>query len=92
VQGWINHVRYADTWGLRRHVLEPFLLKPGDSLAVNGKYYASIGDHLAPRGNAFVYEYDPEKKQFRLLADVRKILGGNTLRVMEAAERVSAAK
>lgn len=22
VQGWINHVRYADTWGLRRHVLK----------------------------------------------------------------------
>lgn len=22
VQGWINHVRYADTWGLRRHVFE----------------------------------------------------------------------
>jgi hypothetical protein len=21
VQGWINHVRYADTWGLRRHLL-----------------------------------------------------------------------
>jgi RNA-directed DNA polymerase len=21
VQGWINHVRYADTWGLRKHVL-----------------------------------------------------------------------
>lgn len=21
VQGWINHVRYADTWGLRDHVL-----------------------------------------------------------------------
>jgi hypothetical protein len=21
VQGWINHVRYADTWGLRTHVL-----------------------------------------------------------------------
>src|SRR5262245_40383661 len=32
----------------------------GDSLAVNGKYYASIGDHLAPAGNGFVYEYDPE--------------------------------
>jgi len=31
VQGWINHVRYADTWGLRRHVLEPFVLKPGDT-------------------------------------------------------------
>lgn len=21
VQGWVNHVRYADTWGLRQHVL-----------------------------------------------------------------------
>ena len=25
VQGWINHVRYADSWGLRRHVLDPFV-------------------------------------------------------------------
>ena len=25
VQGWINHVRYADSWGLRSHVLEPFV-------------------------------------------------------------------
>ncbi|MCP4934079.1 MAG: RNA-dependent DNA polymerase [bacterium] len=24
VQGWINHVRYADTWGLRRAVLRKF--------------------------------------------------------------------
>jgi hypothetical protein len=24
VQGWVNHVRYADTWGLRRHVLDRF--------------------------------------------------------------------
>ncbi len=46
----------------------------GDSLAANGKYYASIGDHLAPAGNAFVYEYDPAKKQFRQLVDVRKLL------------------
>jgi hypothetical protein len=22
VQGWVNHVRYADTWGLRRHVFD----------------------------------------------------------------------
>jgi hypothetical protein len=21
VQGWINHVHYADTWGLREHIL-----------------------------------------------------------------------
>lgn len=25
VQGWIAHVRYADTWGLRRHILERFV-------------------------------------------------------------------
>jgi hypothetical protein len=30
VQGWINHVRYADTWGLREHVLERFAWGPGD--------------------------------------------------------------
>ncbi len=45
----------------------------GDSLAVNGKYYAAVGDHLAP-GNAFVYEYDPLTKRFRQLADVKKLL------------------
>ena len=26
VQGWINHVRFADSWGLRRHMLAPFQL------------------------------------------------------------------
>ena len=46
----------------------------GDSLAVNGKYYSAIGDHLAPAGNAFVYEYDPEKKSFRRLVDLRRLL------------------
>lgn len=24
IQGWINHVRYADSWGLRTHVLKRF--------------------------------------------------------------------
>ena len=46
----------------------------GDSIVANGKYYASIGDHLAPQGNAFVYEFDPEKKSFRLLLDLRRLL------------------
>ena len=55
----------------------------GDSLAINGKYYASIGDHYSQLsskgdpnliGNAFVYEYDPEKKTFRELVEVRKLL------------------
>ncbi len=45
----------------------------GDSLAVNGKYYASVGDHHA-LGTAFVYEYDPGTKQFRQLVDLRKLL------------------
>ncbi len=47
----------------------------GDSIAVNGKYYAAIGDHLAPTGNAFLYEYDPAAKKLRRIADVRKTLG-----------------
>jgi retron-type reverse transcriptase len=30
VQGWINHVRYADTWGLRRHIFDshPIQMRP----------------------------------------------------------------
>lgn len=28
VQGWINHVRYADTWGLRRHVFDSHPIRP----------------------------------------------------------------
>ena len=46
----------------------------GDSLTANGKYYASIGDHLAPAGNTFVFEFDPKSKTMRRLADVRAIL------------------
>lgn len=30
VQGWINYVRFADSWGLRRHVLKPIRINPGD--------------------------------------------------------------
>src|SRR5581483_194686 len=46
----------------------------GDGVAVNGKYYSSIGDHDAPKGNAFVYEYDPAKKVLRLLTDLVSVL------------------
>ena len=28
VSGWINHVRYADTWGLRRHLFAKYPLPP----------------------------------------------------------------
>jgi len=46
----------------------------GDSTFANGKYYTAFGDHLAPGGNAYIYEYDPEKKSFRQLCDIRKVL------------------
>ncbi len=46
----------------------------GESTFANGKYYASVGDHRAPAGTAFVYEYDPAKKEFRQLIDVAKLL------------------
>jgi hypothetical protein len=46
----------------------------GDSTAVAGKYYSAIGDHLAPAGNAFVFEYDATAKSFRKLLDVKQLL------------------
>jgi len=30
VQGWIEHVRHADSWGLRQHVLGGFALEGRD--------------------------------------------------------------
>jgi len=32
VGGWINHVRYADSWGLRDHVLSRFVWGPEDAV------------------------------------------------------------
>lgn len=55
----------------------------GDSVAANGKYYASIGDHLAVggkgdpangTGTGRVFEYDPAAKSFRQLLDTTKLL------------------
>lgn len=46
----------------------------GQGSFADGKYYSAIGDHLAPQGNAFVHEYDPATKKFRLLTDVKKLL------------------
>ncbi len=44
-------------------------------MAAGRKYYSAIGDHTAPQGNAFLYEYDPDKKTFRTLVNVKKLLG-----------------
>jgi hypothetical protein len=46
----------------------------GDGLAAGDKYYSSIGDHEAPAGNAFVYEYDAKQKTIKQLVDVKKLL------------------
>jgi hypothetical protein len=46
----------------------------GDSTAAAGKYYSAIGDHLAPAGNALVYEYDAAGKSFRKLLDLADVL------------------
>lgn len=46
----------------------------GESTVADGKYYASIGDHLAPAGTARVFEYDPAKKSFRQLLDLKTLL------------------
>jgi hypothetical protein len=46
----------------------------GDSTATPGKYYTAIGDHLAPAGNAFVYEFDAASGSFRKLLDLAALL------------------
>jgi hypothetical protein len=28
IQGWIAHVGHADSWGLRRHVLDSLVIRP----------------------------------------------------------------
>ena len=58
----------------RDRVVKEVLAGPGDSLAVDSKYFFSFGDHLAPGGNAFVYEYDAETNKLRRLVDIRKLL------------------
>lgn len=33
IKGWINHVGHADSWGLRRHVLDQLVIRPPDDAA-----------------------------------------------------------
>ena len=55
----------------------------GDSVAVNGKYYSAIGDHLAVgakgdgehgTGVGLVFEYDPASKSLREIVNTTKVL------------------
>jgi hypothetical protein len=46
----------------------------GDGVATPGKYYSAIGDHRAPDGNAFVYEYDTAKKTLKKIVDLQELL------------------
>jgi hypothetical protein len=46
----------------------------GDSLAVGDKYYSAIGDHAAPQGNGFVYEYDSTTGKLVTLVNTTDIL------------------
>lgn len=46
----------------------------GDGCVANGKYYSAIGDHGAPQGNAFVYEYDPNEKSLKCLLNLDDLL------------------
>ncbi len=46
----------------------------GDGVATPGRYYSAIGDHRAPGGNAFVYEYDAATKTLQQIVDLRELL------------------
>ena len=30
IQGWIAHAAHADSWGLRRHVLDTLVMRPAE--------------------------------------------------------------
>jgi hypothetical protein len=48
----------------------------GDSLfASDGKFYASIGDHAAPHGTAYVYAIDPKANTVQLVVDYNNAAG-----------------
>jgi len=46
----------------------------GDGLTVGTKYYSAIGDHLAPQGDAFVFEYDSQTSRIRTLSSTAKTI------------------
>src|SRR5262245_3950818 len=46
----------------------------GDNLAVGDRCYSAIGDHDAPEGNAFLYEYNANTKRLRQVVEVKKLL------------------
>ncbi len=45
-----------------------------DGCVHEGTYYSAIGDHLSPKGNAWVFAYDARAKALRVTADVARIL------------------
>ncbi len=46
----------------------------GNGSAIEGKYFSAIGDHHAPAGNAFVFEYDTATRKLRRLMETRSLL------------------
>ena len=46
----------------------------GDGCAVGDKYYSAIGDHKAPQGSGYVYEYDSSTKILKRLLSTAEVL------------------
>lgn len=43
----------------------------GQGLVIeDGRFFSAIGDHLGPDGNSYIYEYDPQSSELRMVADV----------------------
>ena len=43
----------------------------GQGLALgDGRFFSAIGDHLAPNGNSYIYEYDPATGTLAMLGDL----------------------
>ncbi len=57
VQGWINSMRFADSWGLRRHALKPIRIKPGDLRQKNSRAAISEQQTSASAASAPAISY-----------------------------------
>lgn len=60
---------------LPNHAGNPWSTWGGGMFASNGRFYASIGDHLKVNGNTYMYEFDPITRKLKGIGDINTAAG-----------------